>query len=94
MGAGRSGDALHWLVTRRKFLDSVDAMCHAAWEEQRMTLFAIQDLLIGLLLNGSDNGRTVLVAERDGEREILLHVSRPGENKGYDEVRIKIIVND
>ena len=59
-----------------------------------MELFETQCLLQDLLLNGESNGRKVLVAERDGERDILLHITRPGGRQGYDEVRLKIVVND
>jgi len=94
MGRGRRGDARYWLDCRRKFLDSVDAMCHAAYERERMELFNIQTLLCNLLINERSDGRKVLVAERDGERGLRLHVSRPGEQKGYDEILLKIVVNE
>lgn len=94
MGRGRRGDALYWLENRRKFLDSVDAMCHAAYERQRMELFNIQTLLCNLLDGKSSDDRKVLVAERDGERGLRLHVSRPGKQQGYDEILLKIVVNE
>lgn len=59
-----------------------------------MELFATQCLLQDLLLKGESDGRKVLVAERDGERELTIHVSRPGTQQGYDEIRLKIVVND
>jgi hypothetical protein len=85
--AGRHGDAAHWLRSRRKFNDSVDAMRDAA--NERETMFRTQCLLQDLLLRRT--GRKVTQVERIDDDKIEVSVSRTGNTKGWDVILLKIV---
>ena len=89
--AGRHGDAAHWLRSRRKFNDSVDAMRDAANERRDMTCaYWLAAKLKGMI----NHGEKITVADVQHDGSILLHITRPRGIKGYTEVRIKVVDDD
>jgi hypothetical protein len=86
--ASRRGDASYWLANRRKFNDSVDAICRAANQERKMVdTWWLAEKLLGM----STHKEKIIVADVQRDGTILLQITRPMGIQGHTEITIKVV---